>query len=81
MRVAVTPDSSRKAVPRGVVPEKNETFPEVPGLTVAVNVTGWLKLDGFGEAVSVMDVTMRFVLVRAKLIGAAGDPGAVATTV
>jgi hypothetical protein len=34
--------------------------PPLPDVTVAVNVTGWLNTDGFGEDVAVVDVALRF---------------------
>jgi hypothetical protein len=42
-------------VPSGVAPFINETLPVTPLGNVAVNVTDWLKSDGFAEEASVID--------------------------
>ena len=56
-RVA-TPTPSNVPPPRDVAPSKKVTVPvgapAVAELAVAVNVTVWLRLDGFGEEVTVV---------------------------
>lgn len=54
-------------VPRVVEPSRNVTVPVAPVVTVAVNVTDWLMLDGFTDEVS---VTVEAVLLTVWVSGA-----------
>jgi hypothetical protein len=53
-------------IPRLVAPSRNWTLPvAVDGETVAVKVTDWAKIDGFGEAASdAADGALETVCVR-----------------
>jgi len=53
-------------LPRVVEPSRNATVPVAPVVTVAVNVTDWLMLDGFTEE---LNVTVEAVLLTVWVSG------------
>ena len=49
--IVACPEAFTRVVPIRVVPKLKVTLPVAPtGVTVAVSVTGWLRVDGFGLA-------------------------------
>ena len=51
------PEAFSGAAPINIVPKLKVTLPVAPdGVTVAVGVTGWLSIEGFGEEVNAVVV-------------------------